>query len=351
VSQYAFASDNAAGASSPVLAALVEANAGEAAGYGEDALSQRLDAAFSVHFGRAARVFTAPTGTAANALALAALVPPYGDILCHEQAHVLTTECGAPEFLAGGARLTPLPGGADRVTLAVLAAALAARTANRHRRPARALTLTQATEAGTLYTPEELAELCGMARAHGLRLHMDGARFGNALAALGCAPAALSWRAGIDVLSLGTTKNGTLNAEAVVVFDPALAEDVAYRHKQAGMLTSKMRFVAAQLLAYLHGDHLLTNATCANAAAARLAGAIGATPGCRLLHPVETNQVFAEIPPVIQERLARHGIRLRRWGSGTDAFRLVGSFATTARQLDAFAAALREEESVAAGAA
>ncbi|RKK03349.1 low specificity L-threonine aldolase [Pseudoroseomonas wenyumeiae] len=347
---YAFASDNAAGASGPVLAALVEANAGEAAAYGEDALSQQLDAAFSAYFRRTVRVFVAPTGTAANALALAALVPPYGDILCHGQAHVLTTECGAPEFLAGGARLTPLPGGADRIAPAVLAAALAARPANRHRRPARALTLTQATEAGTLYTPEELAEIAGIARTHGLRLHMDGARFGNALAALGCAPAALSWQAGIDILSLGTTKNGTLNAEAVVVFDPALAEDVAYRHKQAGMLTSKMRFVAAQLLAYLRDDHWLANAAHANAAAARLARALGATPGCRLLHPVQTNQVFAEIASTVQARLERHGIRLRRWGAGADTFRLVCSFATTAAQLDGFAAALQQEAGAAAGA-
>ena len=346
---HAFASDNAAGISGPVLAALVDANAGEAAAYGEDTLSRRLDAAFSAQFGREARVFVAPTGTAANALALAALVPPYGDILCHEQAHALTTECGAPEFLAGGARLAPLPGVEGRITPDILAAALTSRPASRHRRPARALTLTQATEAGTLYMPEELAEIARIARAHGLQVHMDGARFGNALAALGCTPAALSWQAGIDILSLGTTKNGTLNAEAVVVFDPALAEDLAYRHKQAGMLTSKMRFSAAQLLAYLRNDHWLANATHANEAAAQLARTLGATPGCSLLHPVQTNQVFAQISPAVQMRLERHGIRLRRWGTEPDAFRLVCSFATTAAQLDGFADALRQEASSVAG--
>ena len=343
-----FPSDNATGVSAPVLQAIAAANRGTALAYGDDAWSQQLDHRFSQWFETPVRLIPAPTGTAANSLALAALAPPYGEILCHAQAHILTTECGGPEFYSGGARLTAVGGAAGKIDAAALQELLHAHSqpSRHHLRPA-AISITQATEAGTLYGTDELQTLSRLARAHGLALHMDGARFANALAATGASPAEMSWKAGVDLLSLGTTKNGTMNAEAVLVFNEARAQDLLLRHKRAGLLASKMRFHAAQLLAWLDGDLCLHNARHANAQARALERVLCAADGVRMVHPVQTNQLFAALPDGVAARLARCGIHFRRWTAAgpqgqAPVYRLVTSFETSdqdiARVRDALAA-------------
>jgi len=265
-----FRSDNVTGVAPEILAALAAANAGSAAAYGEDAVTKRLAQRFAALFEHAVEVFPVATGTAANALALATLVPSWGVIYCHEAAHIQVDECGAPEFFAGGAKLLPLAGDDAKLRPEVVERAIGGQGVVHHAQPA-AISISEATEAGTLYRPEEIAALGALARRHGLALHMDGARFANAVAALGCSPAELSWRAGVDALSFGATKNGALAAEAVIFFDPAKVKGFAYRRKRGGHLLSKMRFLSAQLEAYLADDLWLANARHANAMAARLA--------------------------------------------------------------------------------
>ncbi len=288
-----FKSDNTAAASPAILAAIASANHGPARAYGDDAWTARLDASFAALFDREVRVFPVATGTAANSLALATLVPPWGAILAHEGAHVVRDECGAPEFMSGGARLLLVPGGAGKLTPAALRTALADNPATVHTVQPRAITLTQATELGTVYRPAEVAAIGALARERGLALHVDGARFANAVAFLGCHPAELTWRAGVDVLSFGATKNGAFGAEAVVFFDPARVADFELRRKRAAHLLSKMRFVSAQLLAYVEDGLWLRNATRANALARRL----GVAAGPLLRHPVEGNEVFIDWGP------------------------------------------------------
>lgn len=210
-----FGSDNGAGVSPEIVAAMAEANTGYAVGYGDDQWTQRLNAVYSDLFERECFVLSAPTGTAANALALSAITPPYGQVLCHEDAHIFTTECGAPEFYAGGSRLVPLAGEGGKLSAKSVVDYLAHHFPhNRHHMPMAAISVTQPTEVGTLYSLDELAAIAEVVHSRGMRVHMDGARFANALVAMDCTPAELSWRCGIDILTFGTTKNGTMNAEA-----------------------------------------------------------------------------------------------------------------------------------------
>ena len=338
-----FSSDNNAGMAPEILAALAAANTGSAPAYGADRITARLAERFAALFEHEVAVFPVVTGTAANALALAALTPPWGAVYCHEAAHAATDECGAPEFFAGGARLIGLPGAGGKITPATLAARLAA-PASVHHAPAAAISLSQTTEAGTVYRPEEIAAISVLARAHGLGLHVDGARFANAVAALGCTAADLTWRAGVDVLSFGATKNGALAAEAVVFFDPARADAFGYRRKRGGHLLSKMRFLSAQLEAYLADGLWLRNARHANAMAAQLAAGLSGLAGARLRHPVEANEVFLELPDAVIRRLAAAGFGFYRWG-GEDAacIRLVTSFATEPQEVERFIAAVASE--------
>jgi threonine aldolase len=274
-------------------------------------------------------------------LALAALTPVWGAIYCHEASHIQTDECGAPEFFAGGAKLLPLSGADAKLAPATLAAAMIEQGVVHHVQPA-ALSISQATEAGTLYRPAEIAALGALARRHGLALHMDGARFANAVAALGCSPAELTWRAGVDVLSLGATKNGALAAEAVVFFEPAKAADFAFRRKRGGHLFSKMRFLSAQLDAYLADGLWLRQAAHANRLAARLSTGLAALPGARLRHPTEANEVFVELPEAAIEALAAAGFGFYRWGGATSrCLRLVTAFDTRAADVDACIATAR----------
>jgi len=305
-----FYSDNTAGVCPELLAAIAAAN-GRQKSYGEDPWTQRLDEVFGAFFGAPVRAFVVTTGTAANALSLATLTPPYGAVYAHEQAHVVQDECGAAEFFSGGARLALLPGEHGRLTAAALAAALEATTPSVHAVQPAAVTLTQCTELGTCYRPAEVAAICAVARSRGLRLHMDGARFANALAFLDCHPGDVTWRAGVDVLSFGATKNGALAAEAVVFFDEALVRDFELRRKRAGHLLSKSRHAAAQLCAYVESGLWRANAGRAN----QLAGRIGLCAGPRLLHPVEANELFLQLGADGRERLRTAGFGFYDWGA------------------------------------
>jgi threonine aldolase len=306
-----FFSDNTATACPEMLAALADVNRGLARAYGDDEWTLRLDEAFSAFFGTPVRAFAVMTGTAANSLGLATLSPPYGAIFAHHEAHIAVDECGAPGFFSGGAQLALLPGEHGRIQTQTLAAALDAHPRHLHTVQPAALSLTQATELGTVYRAADLAELSAAAHRHGLRVHMDGARLANALVFLGCPPADITWRAGIDVLSFGATKNGALTAEAVVFFDRSLVRDFELRRKRAGHLLSKSRYVAAQLLAYLEGELWRRNAERTNKLAQQLARAAGT----RLLHPVEANEVFVQLGDQGKAALRQAGFEFYDWGA------------------------------------
>jgi threonine aldolase len=309
-----FDSDNTATACPEILAAIGAANHGLAVPYGDDPWTQRLDAALGTFFGTEVRAFAVATGTAANALALATLCPPYGGIYCHSEAHIVTDECAAPGFFSGGAQLAPLSGEHGRLTPAALERALDAHPSSLHSPQPAALSLSQATELGTVYPAAELAALCALAHQRGLKVHLDGARFANALAFLECHPGDISWRAGVDVLSFGATKNGALAAEAVVFFDRALVRDFELRRKRAGHLLSKSRFIAAQLSAYVTGDLWKRNALRTNA----LAQDIGRAAGSALLHPVEANEVFVGLGVERRTALRAAGFEFYDWGAEAD---------------------------------
>ncbi len=334
-----FESDNITGPSPEILEAIIKASAGGAPPYGEDEQSRTLGRTFSQLFETEVVIFPVFTGTAANALALAAAAPPWGAIYCHETAHISLSESGAPEFFTGGAKLLPRPGGDGKLDPMDLARQFASSAASPHHAPAKAVSIAEATECGTLYDVAEVEAIGAFCRAHGLLFHMDGARFANAVSALGVTPAALTWRAGLDVISFGATKNGAIGAEAVIFFRPALARDFANRLKRAGQLASKMRFLATQLETYVADRHWLRNATHANTMASRLAQGLSRLPGIRLLYPVETNAVFAVMPEGALHLLDAQGISLRRWTSApAGTVRLVTAFNTQKEAVDDFLA-------------
>jgi threonine aldolase len=345
-----FGSDNVHGVDDAILEAIREANPGPARAYGHDdwsaAAEQRLRDVFECDLS----AFLVATGTAANSLALAACCPPYGAVVCHQEAHILTDECGAPELFTGGAKLMGVRAPACKLTPPAVSAMLATMGRGEHEQRPSVLSLSQSTELGTVYRPAEVSGLAELAREHHLRVHMDGARFANALVSLDCSPAELTWKAGVDVLSLGATKNGAMGVEAVVFFDRDLARDFVYLRKRTGQLVSKSRFLAAQMVAYLHADRWRVNAWQANTMARRLAGGLRVVSGVRLPLPVEANAVFAIVPRALHESMqTRHG-RSFQWpgeGPGTDVVgdgevfvRLVASFRTTAADVDAFVESL-----------
>ena len=337
-----FCSDNACGAAPEILRALEAANDGWAMPYGDDDLTRRLQARVQEIFETEAAVLPVATGTAANVLCLSVMTPPYGAIYCHRESHINVDECGAPEFYSGGAKLVALPGDHCKLTPATLEAAIVDAGDVHSVQPA-AVSLTNASEAGTVYTPEETRAIAEIAKAHGLGLHLDGARFANALVALGCSPAEATWKAGVDALALGATKNGVLAGELVVLFDPGKAEELGYRRKRGGHLLSKMRFLSAQLEAYLADDLWLRNARHANAMAAALAEGLAELPGVELSHPVEANEIFVILPEPMIEGLFARGFQFYRWGPETDReVRLVTAFNTDPAHVDAFLSAARE---------
>jgi threonine aldolase len=311
---YDFRSDNVGGAAPEILEALVAANAGTASPYGDDDYTRRMNERFAAAFEHPLQVFPLSSGTGSNSIGLAALANPFGAIYCHETAHINTYECGAPEFFTG-AKLVGLPGRDFKLDAAALDEALAlAGRGNPTRVQPFALNITQPTDFGTLYSLAEIAALCDVAHRHGLRVHMDGARFANALAALGCSPAELTWRCGVDVLSLGATKNGAINAEAVVVFDLELAKDIPYRMKRGGQVLSKARFVSAQLERYVADDRWLERARTANAHAAALARRLTEIPGVSLVAAVEINMLFLRMPDAAVAALDRGPFRYYKLG-------------------------------------
>jgi len=333
-----FASDNNTGMCAEALEAFLSANAeGHATGYGDDAWTAKACDLLRALFERDCAVFFVFSGTAANALALAQLCRPYDAVIAHAESHVEMDEAGASGFFAGGAKVAT----AD-TPLAKLAPdaveALASKGRGFHSVRPRVLSLTQATEMGTVYTQGELAALGEVARRHGLKVHMDGARFANAAAFLGCAPAELSWRAGVDVLCFGGVKNGLAAGEAVLFFDQDLAREFEWRVKQAGQLNSKMRLVAAPWAGLLESGAWLKNAQHANAMARRLWDQIAEVPGVRLMAPVESNGVFIELDGKVQERLHQRGWHFYPWGD--TGCRLMCAWDTAPETVDRFAADL-----------
>lgn len=344
-----FISDNIVGASQTVLNAIVAANAGAVGSYGGDPFTKRVEAMMNAFFEREVAVFLLTTGTAANALACAAICPPWGTLLTHRESHVMDDECGAPEFFMGGAKIIGLSGIGGKIAPETLHAHIAAEPGGVRRPPIKGFSIAQGTEFGQVYTLAELAALGEAARQHGLKLHMDGARFSNALVSLGCTPAEMTWKAGVDVLSFGATKNGCLMAEAVVFFDAALAEEFQFRKKRGGQTLSKQRLIAAQFQAFLEDDHWRALASHANDMAQRLGAGLAAIPGVRLGWDVEINEVF----PILPEALARHllakGAQFIDWSDGCLApenalkpgetiIRLVASFQTRLEEVDGFIA-------------
>ncbi|QUS35767.1 threonine aldolase family protein [Falsirhodobacter algicola] len=342
-----FASDNASAVPPQVIDALARANDGYEMPYGNDTVMTGVRARLREVFeAPEAAVYLVSTGTAANVLSLACLCPPWGAVLCHDTAHVQVDECNAPEAFMNGGKLLTVPGDGGRIDPEALKEALARLLpAAVHNAQPAALTLTNTTEMGTVYSPDQVAQLAGLAKGAGLSVHMDGARFANALVSSGATPAEMTWKAGVDVLSFGGTKNGLMGVEAVILFDPAKAQEFEFRRKRGAQLFSKHRYLSAQMQAYLADDLWLDLAKRANRAAARLADGIAALPGGRLMHPVEANMLFAEFPAEGHARATAAGAtyyNLAELAGGSElGARLVTSWSTSDAEVDAFLSHLR----------
>ncbi|MFD9443476.1 threonine aldolase family protein [Streptomyces sp. NPDC060006] len=336
-----FSSDNAAGASPEIVDAVARAASGHASPYGSDPLTDGVRRRLCEIFERDVDILLVSTGSAANALSLAALTPPWGSVLCHRHSHINNDECGAPEFYTAGAKLVPLGGDDARIDPDELRAAVRHKAGDVHSVEPSVVSVTQATETGAVYSLDELRHLGAVTKEAGLRLHMDGARFAGAVAALGCAPADLTWRVGVDLLSFGATKNGTMTAEAIVVLDRSLTAELSFRAKRAGQLAAKARFQAAQLDAYLTDDLWLRNAAHANAMAARLQDGLKAMQEVELLGAAEANILFCRLPQQVSERLLSDGYTFYhdRWEPGV--VRFVTSFATTPQDIDGLLHSIR----------
>jgi len=343
-----FKSDNSLGAPEVMFEAMKQANEGPTTAYGDDPWTQKVTTLFSDLFEREVAVFMVTTGTAANALSLAACTPSWGSVICHQEAHVMVDECGAAEFYSGGAKLLGVMSDNGKMTPKAVADALYySQPGNEHNSQPATLSLTQVTEAGTVYTLDEISMLCAEAKSRGFKTHMDGARFANGIVSLGCSAADMTWKAGIDVLSFGATKNGALAAEAVIVFDLELAEELKYRRMRAGHLLSKSRFVAAQLIAYLQDELWIKNARHANDMSKRLADGLRKSNKLRHAFDVDANLQFVIMKKHIHKQLHDGGAHFYTWpgrGPEGDAAkqedeiigRLVCGFTTTQEDVDGF---------------
>ena len=340
-----FTSDNASGAAPEIIAALARANEGYARSYGADAIMDRLRDQIRATFqAPEAAVYLVATGTVANSLALSLYAQPWSAVFAHADAHIAQDECGAPEFYTNGAKLIAVPGDHGRMTPDTLGTALArVGTGGVHGVQRGIVSITNVTEAGTTYTPAEIAALTALAKSYNLPSHLDGARFANACVATGATAAEMTWQAGIDIVSFGGTKNGCLGVEAVVIFDPAKAWEFELRRKRGGHLFSKHRYLSAQMEAYLTDDLWLRLATHANAMGARLAKGIAALPDMHLQHPAPANMLFPEWPAGTHARLDSAGAAYYQMPApqGREAARLVTSWSTTEADVDAFLNALR----------
>ena len=336
-----FASDNCSGICPEAWRAMAEANADHAPSYGDDTWTQRAADRIRDIFETDCEVYFVFNGTSANSLTLASLCQSYHSILCHELAHVETAECGAPEFFANGSKLLLLQGSDGKIEPAEIERAVNRRKDIHYPKP-RALSITQVTEAGTVYTPAEIKTLTDTAKKHGLRVQMDGARFANAIATLGAAPADITWRAGVDVLCFGGTKNGIGLGEAVVFFDRELGRDFDYRCKQGGQLASKMRFLSAPWLGMLQDDAWLRHARHANEMAKLLEAGLHKIPDLKISFPVQSNAVFARIPKPAEEKLRARGWKFNTGGVTPNDSRLMCSWDTTPEDVNAFVADLQD---------
>ncbi|HEY5796133.1 MAG TPA: low specificity L-threonine aldolase [Bosea sp. (in: a-proteobacteria)] len=341
-----FVSDNTAGASPNVMAAIAAANDGAASAYGTDVWTHSAEKRFAEIFEHEVAVFLVTSGTAANALALASITRPWGAVLTHEESHVADDECGAPEFFSDGAKLIGLPGAGNKIAPDLVTQTLGRfREGALHQVQPQALSITQATECGTIYSLDEIRALKAAAVPRGLTLHMDGARFANALVTLGCSPAEMTWKAGVDVLSFGGTKNGAWAAEAVIFFDPAKAGEMKWRRKRAGQTLSKGRLIGAQFDGLLADGHWLDLARHANAMALKLAAAIEKSDEARMAWPCQANEVFPILSASLQARLKAAGVGFLAWSDralpegvtlteGEVVGRFVMSFATREEQVE-----------------
>ncbi|WP_341872640.1 threonine aldolase family protein [Mesorhizobium amorphae] len=339
IATYHFNSDNGAPVCEQVMNALVNCNRGVEVAYGADRFTATLAQVYSTFFERETFIFPVPTGTAGNGLALGAITPSYGTIFCHEGAHIVTTEAGAPEFYSGGGRMTLLAGEHYKISPATLEDGLQRHgIGNVHHMAVSALSLTQATEAGVVYGLDELRALSAIAHEAGMKVHLDGARLANAMVHLGATPAEMTWKAGVDILTFGTIKNGTMNAEAVITFDSEIARILSVMHKRAGHLCSKMRYMSVQLLSYLEDELWRRNALQANRNAARIADALRPCAGVELVHPVHINEVFAILPPSLLQALRHKDIHLRPWNfqGNRQGFRMVMSYCDSTEQIQRF---------------
>lgn len=337
-----FISDNVAGVCAEVMEAIVSSNVGTSDSYGADTWSTQLQDKLSQVFETKVLSYPVLSGTASNALALAALSPCYGKIYCHEMAHINNDECGAPEFYTGGAKLIALPGQSGKLSAAELETVIRG-AGNFHQAQPSVVSITQCCETGAVYQLHEIKAIADVAHAHGMSLHMDGARFANALVTLDVSPAEMTWKSGVDVLSFGGTKNGCLAAEAVIFFDPLAAKDFPYLYKRSGQVISKMRFISAQLLAYLEGGLWLKNARHANDMAQVLSKGLAAVAGTSLAYETESNEVFAKLSRRAVQQLESNGFSVNEDELDGTAARFVTAWNTSRKDVDALLATLQSE--------
>ena len=345
-----FASDNHYGVHPLILESLGEANTGPAMAYGGDDWSKKSEKMLSEVFEKEIRVFWVATGTAANGLSLSAITPPYGAVLCHSEAHIIGDECNSAEFFTAGAKIIGLQGPGGKITATIVEKCLKGFVRGERDPKPKAVSVTNATEFGTVYSADEIRSISALIRPRGLKLHMDGSRFANALAGLGCSPAELTWKAGVDLMSFGATKNGAMLLDAVIFFDSQAAEDFAHSRVRAGQQVSKARFLGAQMAAYLRDGLWLDNARRANALARKLAEGLRQSAVVRIAHPVEANMVYAIMPRKLNDQLLASGVKFypkmanELVGQIKDdeiVVRLVLSFATPEADVDRFLEVVR----------
>jgi len=338
-----FASDNVAGACPEVLDALMKANEGDSAPYGNDDYSKVLQEKFSEIFEKEVIVYPTASGTAANALALSTMTPVFGNIYCHKLAHINTDECGAPEFYTGGAKLIPLTGINGKITPEELEKNISGTGIVHHTQPS-SVSITQVCETGEVYELDEIKKIADVANKHKLNMHMDGARFANALVALNCTPAEMTWKSGIDVLSFGATKNGCIAAEAIIFFKPELVGNISFLMKRAGHLLSKMRFVSAQLDAYISNDVWLKNAKQANKMGKKLSDGLVKHNSIKLAYPTQANEVFAKFPREMIEHLNSLGYKMNEDELDGQAVRLVAAWNTLNSDVESFLESINQSK-------
>ena len=338
-----FASDNVAGACPEVLDALMKANEGDSAPYGNDDYSKVLQEKFSEIFEKEVIVYPTASGTAANALALSTMTPVFGNIYCHKLAHINTDECGAPEFYTGGAKLIPLTGINGKITPEELEKNISGTGIVHHTQPS-SVSITQVCETGEVYELDEIKKITDVAHKHKLNMHMDGARFANALVALNCTPAEMTWKSGIDVLSFGATKNGCIAAEAIIFFKSELVGNISFLMKRAGHLLSKMRFVSAQLDAYISNDVWLKNAKQANEMGKKLSDGLVKHNSIKLAYPTQANEVFAKFPREMIEHLNSLGYKMNEDELDGQAVRLVAAWNTLNSDVESFLESINQSK-------